>query len=1235
MSNTLSYLKTKLLTPYSAVSQAPWVMDPVSENTDEPPRDPGAGRAHHSYTDKDFEGHRAHTLFVSVNPPPSGHHRPHHRSRRRHHRHQNRDGDDDRPITPPSQRVQFILGEEDAEGSGLEPHPLFSEMETLCEVDGGQMEWKETARWVKFEEDVEEGGNRWSKPHVGTLSLHSLFELRSLILNGTVMLDMEATSLDHIADLLLDNLINSGALTYDKREQFRDALLRRHKHLHEKTKRPREDGGGSGVARLPLIRSLAEIGRSYSTSKNPEGGGEPGHTTGHRTAEGAAKFGAHLNVPGAATAGDSSADLHASPSGVSLPDTNGHVNGSSNDIAKRNLNFMRKIPPGAEASNILVGEVDFLEKPVSAFLRLSQASMMGDLTEVPVPTRFIFLLLGPNGGISRYHEIGRAMATLLSDEVFHDVAYKAKNRGHLLAAVDEFLDAVTVLPPGEWDPTIRIEPPAAVPSQDPRKRPNKDKDEDDNEDDEEEEERYRVKSGLVRTGRLFGGLVNDIKRKSPWYLSDFKDALALQSVASFIFLYFASLTPIVTFGGLLSDATDTQIAAIESLVSGLICGVIYGLFSGQPLTILGSTGPVLVFEQILFTFCKSNDIDYLSFRLWVGLWISFFLIILVALDASAYVCYITRFTEENFATLIAFIFIIKAIEKVIHIGDHDTPALLLSDNCTCVPGEEHGDAYNGTWAAANVTWDAVKHAHECVLTYNGTLNGTECPGLHDEEHPLNAATHGCSDVFLMSILLFICTFLLAINLKDFKASSFFPTRVRAFISDFGVIIAIVLMTTVDFFSGIETPKLSVPEKFEPTWEGRGWLIPFFNGNAWWTALAAIVPALLGVILVFMDQQITAVIVNRKEHKLKKGGGYHLDLFVLAILVAINSILGLPWFVAATVLAINHVNSLKLESECAAPGEKPQFLGVRENRVTHVLIFITIGLSVLMTPLLKLIPMPVLFGVFLYMGVSALKGLQFFDRILIMFMPVKYQPDYTFLRQVPLKRVHLFTFIQLLCLVVLWVIKSISYTSILFPIMLVVMVGIRKLLERLFTSGELRVLDDAMPEFTRKKKQEESDWREEEQQALMEVTVGVQQECGKLPINESGNLTIPLASGNVMRIPLDSVNISEEVNRSGIWLGINKENKQPKPRDADGKPVGEDGRKEERKHRSHRRHKNGKREQSIEDPTATRLSTMHEEEEEDAGITIQRRRDLLRIERISSDEKSSSGSVNKKSSETVV
>jgi len=53
-------------------------------------------------------------------------------------------------------------------------------------------------------------------------------------------------------------------------------------------------------------------------------------------------------------------------------------------------------------------------------------------------------------------------------KVFHEIAYKAKDRQDLLAGIDEFLDEVIVLPPGEWDPAIRIEPPKSLPSSDKR-----------------------------------------------------------------------------------------------------------------------------------------------------------------------------------------------------------------------------------------------------------------------------------------------------------------------------------------------------------------------------------------------------------------------------------------------------------------------------------------------------------------------------------------------------------------------------------------------------------------------------------------------------------------------------------------------------------------------------------------------------------------------------------------------
>lgn len=274
------------------------------------------------------------------------------------------------------------------------------------------------------------------------------------------------------------------------------------------------------------------------------------------------------------------------------------------------------------------------------------------------------------------------MATLMSDEIFHEVAYRARKRDHLLAGVDEFLDAVTVLPPGEWDPTIRIEPPAAIPSQEIRKRPPELPKE--IIDEEEEEQRLRKESGLSRTGRPFGGLINDIKRKAPWYWSDFRDALSMQCVASWIFLYFACLSPIITFGGLLAEVTGKNMAAMESLVSGFVCGMGYGFFSGQPLTILGSTGPVLVFESIVYEFSMSQGWDYMTFRFWIGMWVAVICVLLVAIDASALVCYITRFTEENFATLIAVIFVFKAIENVVVIGKN-FPVNQGVYDCICTP----------------------------------------------------------------------------------------------------------------------------------------------------------------------------------------------------------------------------------------------------------------------------------------------------------------------------------------------------------------------------------------------------------------------------------------------------------------------------------------------------------------------------------------------------------------------
>uniref|UniRef100_A0A8C7KRG1 Anion exchange protein n=1 Tax=Oncorhynchus kisutch TaxID=8019 RepID=A0A8C7KRG1_ONCKI len=1030
---------------------------------------------HTNFEKEELESHRA--VYVGVHVPLGREtKRRHHRSHRGHRHHRKRrdrsdheDGRESPSYDTPSQRVQFILGTEDDDEEHM-PHDLFTELDELFFRDGHVYEWRETARWLKFEEDVEDGGERWSKPYVATLSLHSLFELRSCILNGTVMLDMRANTIEEIADMVIDSMVASAQLEEELRQKVREAMLKRHHHQNEKKL----------SNRIPLVRSFADIGKKQSDPHLLERNG---------------LLASPQSAPG---------NLENSKPSES------RINGGSRENST--VDFSKEHP-----------KVEFLERPIIAFIRLSPAVLLTGLTEVPVPTRFLFLLLGPFGKGPQYHEIGRSIATLMTDEVFHDVAYKAKDRNDLLSGIDEFLDQVTVLPPGEWDPTIRIEPPKSVPSQDKRKMPSLPNGSAHNE--SFKEDQHQAGPELQRTGRIFGGLVMDVRRKAPFLWSDIRDALSLQCLASVLFLYCACMSPVITFGGLLGEATKGNISAIESLFGASLTGVAFSMFAGQPLTILGSTGPVLVFEKILFKFCSDYDLSYLSLRTSIGLWTAFMCLVLVATDASSLVCYITRFTEEAFAALICIIFIYEALEKLVHLGElYPINMNNKLDNltfyiCQCSPPVNATPEIQQVWNHSGVAPESISWTQ---------LDVDECSRLRGEFIGPACGHHGpyIPDVLFWSVILFFTTFFLSSFLKQFKTKLYFPTKVRSTISDFAVFLTIMIMVLVDYLVGIPSPKLNVPDRFQPTSENRGWLISPLGTNPWWTMLAAAIPALLCTILIFMDQQITAVIINRKEHKLKKGCGYHLDLLVVSVMLGVCSIMGLPWFVAATVLSISHVNSLKLESECSAPGEQPKFLGIREQRVTSFMIFILMGCSVFMTSVLKFIPMPVLYGVFLYMGVSSLKGIQFFDRIKLFCMPAKHQPDLIYLRYVPLWKVHVFTLVQLTCLVLLWVIKA-SAAAVVFPMMVLALVFIRKLLDLCFTNRELSWLDDLMPESKKKKEDDKKKKAKEEAQRMLEVEEGIAHPCDGPGILKT------------LKVSLDPsmVNISDEMAKTANWKSV--------------------------------------------------------------------------------------------------
>ncbi|XP_066497774.1 solute carrier family 4 member 1a (Diego blood group) [Hoplias malabaricus] len=683
-----------------------------------------------------------------------------------------------------------------------------------------------------------------------------------------------------------------------------------------------------------------------------------------------------------------------------------------------------------EASIVLSGMVDSLQKPVVAFMRLRDAIVMDGILETNVPVRFIFAMVGPSQSGINYHETGRAMATLMADWVFSLEAYLAQNEKELTNAIADFMDCSIVVPPTEIQNVAMLQPIVGYQKRMLRERLRPaDK---------------RIALGqkakgpekpredpLARTGYPFGGLVKDIKRRYPHYLSDFTDALNPQVLSAVIFIYFAALSPAITFGGLLADKTDHMMGVSELMIATCVQGVIFCLFAAQPVLVIGFTGPLMVFEEAFFEFCKSQGVEYIVGRIWVGMWLIVIVVIVVAVEASFLVRFLSRFTQEIFSILISLIFIYETFAKLMQI--FKTHPLILNY-------EHLNDTLEDPF-------------HPVLEVHNVTDEHGNITHLHKERE------RAYPNTALLSMCLMFGCFFIAYFFRQFKNGIFLPGPIRRMIGDFGVPIAIFFMIAVDVsIKDSYTQKLVVPQGLTVSnTAARGWLInPLGERKQFpiWLMFACVVPALLVFILIFLESQITTLIVSKPERKLQKGSGFHLDLLLIVTLGGIGSIFGVPWLSAATVRSVTHVNALTVMTK----GPKPEIEKVLEQRISGMLVAALVGISILMEPILKKIPMTALFGIFLYMGITSLSGVQLWDRMLLLIVPKKYHPSDPYATRVQTSRMHLFTVIQLVCLAILWVVKS-SRASLALPFILILTIPLRMLLTgRLFTVMEMQCLD---------------------------------------------------------------------------------------------------------------------------------------------------------------------------------
>nr|XP_012610276.1 sodium bicarbonate transporter-like protein 11 isoform X1 [Microcebus murinus] len=574
------------------------------------------------------------------------------------------------------------------------------------------------------------------------------------------------------------------------------------------------------------------------------------------------------------------------------------------------------------------------------------------------------------------------------------------------------------------------------------------------------------------------GIREDIARRFPLYPLDFTDGIIGKNkalgkhITTTLFLYFACLLPTIAFGSLNDENTDGAIDVQKTIAGQSIGGLLYALFSGQPLVILLTTAPLALYIQVIRVICDDYGLDFNSFYAWTGLWNSFFLALYAFFNLSLLMSLFKRSTEEIIALFISITFVLDAVKGMAKIFWKYYYGHRVDD-------------YHTKRASSLASLEGLSTSLNASLhtALNTSLNAS--PTELGTAGSLGAVHSGRATAVL-SLLIMLGTLWLGYTLYQFKKSPYLHPRVREVLSDCALPISVLAFSLISSygFREIES-ELRLGEGGVGLLSGccrcsRGLssaaVSKFrYNPSESLFEMAQIhslsLPAIsstmgLGFLLsmlFFIEQNLVAALVNAPENRLVKGTAYHWDLLLLAIINTGLSLFGLPWIHAAYPHSPLHVRALALVEERVENGHIYEtIVNVKETRLTSLGASILVGLSLLLLPTpLQWIPKPVLYGLFLYIALTSLDDNQLFQRVALLLKEQTAYPPTHYIRRVPQRKIHYFTGLQVLQLLLLCAfgMSSLPYMKMIFPLIMIAMIPIRYLLlPRIIEAKYLDVMD---------------------------------------------------------------------------------------------------------------------------------------------------------------------------------
>ena len=330
------------------------------------------------------------------------------------------------------------------------------------------------------------------------------------------------------------------------------------------------------------------------------------------------------------------------------------------------------------------------------------------------------------------------------------------------------------------------------------------------------------------------GIKEDLDVRVPLYRDDWGKPRSIFTVVNAtVFAFVIQLIPALIFAELMARETENNLSVAEVVLSSAVIGIIYAIFAGQPLVIMGITGPVAILLGTSYRLTANFDAEYFPFFFWICIWAGAMHILSSMVGLVNLVWKVTPFTSQIFELFIGISFIYLSCRDLIeplYLGQSDV--------------------------------DSADRAGQYA-----------------------------------TLLLGILTCYISYTLHFAETWMLFTRQVRTVLTSYNTLIAVVIVTGLSYLPGVDMGTLDrvdiiAPWDWQPTAD-RPWVTNPMQGMSVNAVFGAMVPGFMFFLLFIIDHNVSSILSQVPKYNLQKPAAYHWDFFVLGITFIPCAILGLP------------------------------------------------------------------------------------------------------------------------------------------------------------------------------------------------------------------------------------------------------------------------------------------------------------------------------------------------------